>query len=78
VANREELIALAEKMMNKIIGKGPIAVAQVIKSVNAGFAFEQAGYEAEADGFGKCAATQDFREGTSAFLEKRPAVFKGK
>jgi enoyl-CoA hydratase len=78
VANREELIALAEKMMTKIISKGPVAVAQIIKSVNAGFAFEQAGYEAEADGFGKCAATQDFREGTSAFLEKRPAVFQGK
>jgi enoyl-CoA hydratase len=78
VSNRDELMALAEKIMNKIIGKGPVAVAQVIKSVNAGYAFEGAGYEAEADAFGKCAATNDFQEGTSAFLEKRPAVFTGK
>jgi enoyl-CoA hydratase len=78
VSNRDELMALAEKMMNKIISKGPVAIAQVIKSVNAGFAFEQAGYETEADAFGKCATTNDFKEGTTAFLEKRPPVFQGK
>lgn len=75
VANRAELVALAEKMMTKILSKGPLAVAHVIKSVNAGFG--KAGYEAEADAFGKCATTYDFNEGTTAFLEKRPPVFKG-
>jgi enoyl-CoA hydratase len=78
VANRDELMALAEKIMEKILGKGPLAVANVIKSVNAGFAFEDKGYVAEASLFAECSATEDFKEGTLAFLEKRQASFKGK
>ena len=77
VSNRDELMAFVEKMMSKILAKGPVAVAHLIKTVNAGFGFEKTGYESEADAFGKCAVTHDFREGTSAFFEKRPAVFKG-
>jgi enoyl-CoA hydratase len=78
VGTREELMDLSFKIMNKILSKGPIAVALVIKSVNAGFGFEEAGYTAESEGFATCAATQDFKEGTAAFLEKRPASFTGK
>jgi enoyl-CoA hydratase len=77
VISQQELTELAEKIMNKIIGKGPIAVANVIKSVNEGFSFEHAGYAAEARFFAECAVTTDFKEGTSAFLEKRQANFKG-
>lgn len=77
VATREELMALAEKIMSKILSKGPIAVANVIKTVNSGFSFEDQGYETEAKLFGECADTADFREGTSAFLEKRQPNFKG-
>jgi enoyl-CoA hydratase len=78
VANREELMTLANKIIGKIAGKGPVAVANVIKSVNAGFGFENKGYEAEATYFAECATTQDFREGTSAFIEKRQPDFTGK
>lgn len=78
VASQEELMALANKIMKKILTKGPIAVANIIKTVNAGFSFEEKGYEAEARYFGECAITEDFKEGTSAFLEKRQAIFKGK
>ncbi len=78
VTNRDELMQLAEKILSKILTKGPIAVAEVIKSVNAGFAYEQAGYQAEADGFSRCSTTHDFKEGTTAFLEKRQAGFIGK
>jgi enoyl-CoA hydratase len=55
-----------------------VAISNVIKSVNAGFGFEKEGYEAEAKYFAECSATEDFKEGTTAFLEKRPAVFKVK
>lgn len=78
VASQEELMALANKIMKKILTKGPMAVASIIKTVNAGFSFEEKGYEAEAQYFGDCATTEDFREGTSAFLEKRQPIFSGK
>jgi enoyl-CoA hydratase len=78
VTNRDELMALANKIISKILSKGPLAVANVIKSVNAGFGFEQMGYEAEARNFGECSDTEDFKEGTTAFLEKRTPNFKGK
>ncbi len=76
VANRDELMELATKMMTKILSKSPIAIAHVIKSVNAGFNGEEVGYKTEAESFAECAASEDFREGTSAFMEKRPANFK--
>lgn len=78
VANREELMALAYKIMEKIATKGPVAVAHAIASVNAGYGFEGAGYAAEAENFGACAGTDDFKEGTAAFMEKRAAKFTGK
>ncbi len=78
VGNKEELMTMCNSMMRKILKKGSIAIANVIKSVNAGFEFEQKGYQAEAEYFSACSSTEDFREGTSAFLEKRPANFKGK
>jgi enoyl-CoA hydratase len=77
VATHDELLALAHKMIGKITSKGPIAVANAIKAVNAGFDFERSGYHAEATLFAECATTHDFREGTSAFLEKRQAKFTG-
>lgn len=75
--DQEKLMEQATAMMKKILSKGPLAVANVIRSVNAGFSFEDAGYTAEAERFAECADTQDFKEGTAAFLEKRKPVFKG-
>ncbi|MEO7988985.1 MAG: enoyl-CoA hydratase-related protein [Chryseolinea sp.] len=77
VANREELIELATKMMTKILSKSPIAIEHVIKSVNAGFRGEEMGYQTEAESFAVCAASEDFKEGSNAFMEKRRANFKG-
>jgi enoyl-CoA hydratase len=78
VTNREALMELALKLMTKIISKAPIATANIIKSVNAGFNYEDEGYGTEAKYFGSCTATEDFKEGTTAFIEKRQPNFKGK
>ena len=77
VVAKEELMSVAGQMMTKILSKGPVAVSYVIKSVNAGFGFEYAGYEAEAHNFAACTTTQDFKEGTEAFIAKRQPQFKG-
>jgi enoyl-CoA hydratase len=74
---RDEMMATAIQMLQKINAKSPIAVAHIIRSVNAGFNFEAQGYEQEAESFAACACTEDFKEGTAAFLEKRKPVFKG-
>jgi enoyl-CoA hydratase len=77
VVAKEELMNVAGNMMARILTKGPVAVSNVIRSVNAGFDFERAGYEAEAQNFASCTTTNDFREGTEAFIEKRQPQFKG-
>lgn len=74
----EEALAKAEKIINKIASKAPVAVAQVIDCVNAVYDNSINGFENEVAGFGVCAGTQDFLEGANAFLEKRKPVFKGK
>lgn len=78
VTSKQEGFEMAKKILSKVISKGPIAVANTIKAVNAGFNFEMDGYSAEAKYFAECSTTNDFKEGTSAFLEKRQPIFKGK
>ncbi len=70
------LLPKAVEILQKIKQKAPIAIAQVIKSANA--AYNNNGYEVEAEGFGISAATEDFKEGASAFMEKRKANFQGR
>lgn len=77
VVPQDQLMEFSRKMMSRIMSKGPVAVSQVIRSVNAGFGFEHAGYETEAHNFAACTTTQDFKEGTEAFISKRQPQFKG-
>jgi len=72
-----ELISKAEEILNKIKQRAPLAVKAAIKSINASFTDGVNGFEVEIDEFGKCFGTQDFKEGVSAFLEKRNSDFKG-
>ncbi|MFI5228688.1 MAG: enoyl-CoA hydratase/isomerase family protein [Gemmatimonadales bacterium] len=73
-----ELIAAATTMLNAILANGPLAVAQCIEVVNRGAdASIDDALVLEATAFGLLAATEDKREGTRAFLEKRPPRFRG-
>lgn len=78
VATKQEALDMAVGMLKKVASKGPVAVTKAIESVNAGYSFEDKGYSAEATAFGACADTNDFKEGTKAFVEKRAAKFTGK
>jgi len=72
-----ELLDKATEMALKIAKNSPIAITQAIKAVNANFKDGINGFNTEIDRFGYCFGTADFKEGTTAFLEKRKAEFKG-
>ena len=74
-----DLVPRAEAIAQKIIANGPLAVQYAMEAVNKGMETPLAeGLYIEAALFGVTAATEDKKEGAAAFLEKRPAQFKGK
>ena len=74
-----ELITRAEAILHKIASNGPIAVKFSLEAVHRGMETSQGeGLLLEASYFGLCAATEDKKEGTAAFLEKRAAQFHGR
>ena len=74
-----DLIVRAEAILRKIASNGPIAVKFALEATNKGVETSQAeGLLLEASYFGLCAATEDKKEGTTAFLEKRPPQFHGR
>ncbi len=74
-----ELLATAEAIAKKIIANAPLAVKYALEAVEHGMEMPQEeGLYLEATLFGLCCATQDMREGTRAFLEKRPPKFEGR
>ena len=78
LVTQEELLPLAQKIAGKIMRNSSVAIAAAIGAVNAGYKEGTDGYEAEIEAFGKSFGTEDFAEGTTAFLEKRKADFPGK
>src|SRR5579863_8835426 len=74
-----ELLPAAEALATKIIANAPVAVKYTMEAIERGMEMPQEeGLFLEATLFGLSCATEDMREGTKAFLEKRPANFKGK
>ncbi|WP_431133253.1 enoyl-CoA hydratase/isomerase family protein [Psychroserpens mesophilus] len=78
VTSEEELIPFTEKIAGKIMRNSSVAIKGAIKSINANYKDGVDGFKTEIKQFGRCFGTEDFKEGTSAFLEKRKAEFPGK
>jgi enoyl-CoA hydratase len=74
-----DLITRAEAILKQIFANAPLAVKYSLEAVNNGMETSQAvGLSLEAALFGLCAGTEDKKEGTSAFLEKRTPQFQGR
>lgn len=75
---QEELVNKCKDLASKIILRSPIALRSAIKAVNANYISNVNGFDIEIEEFGNCFGTDDFKEGTTAFMEKRKANFPGK
>jgi enoyl-CoA hydratase len=73
-----DLMQKSYSLLNKIYAQSPLAIGSVIRSVNAYYAEGINGFDTEIKEFGKCFLTDDFKEGASAFIEKRNPEFKNR
>jgi enoyl-CoA hydratase len=78
VVGPDELLNKCNELAAKICTRSPVALSSAIKAVNANYQNNVNGFEIEIEEFGNCFGTEDFKEGTSAFMEKRKANFPGK
>lgn len=76
VVEQAELLSFAKEIAAKITKNSSTAIAKAIEAINANFVDGTNGYQVEIENFGACFGTDDFKEGTTAFLEKRKANFK--
>lgn len=74
IESPENLVPKTKEIINTILSKSPFAISKIIEAVN--FYFNKQGFEKEAELFGEVFSSDDKKEGTTAFLEKRKPVFK--
>ena len=77
VVPQEQLLTTCMELAGRIAKNSPTALAAAIRAVNAGYEPGTNGLQREIEEFGNCFGTADFKEGTSAFLEKRKPEFNG-
>ncbi|MBI5371823.1 MAG: enoyl-CoA hydratase/isomerase family protein [Sphingobacteriales bacterium] len=78
VTTPDSLLEHTRKILETINSKAPLAIAACIRAANAVFDESRDGYALETEEFGNAFNTEDMKEGTTAFLEKRKAVFTGR
>jgi enoyl-CoA hydratase len=78
VVPQDQLRAKCLEVLNKIKAQAPIAIAEIVRTVNTHYNKNEDGFQAEIEAFGSCFVTEDFKEGTQAFLAKRKPEFKGR
>ena len=78
VVELDELLDFAEELAGKIMKNSMVAVSAAIKAINSNYEDGVNGFDVEINEFGRSFGTEDFKEGTSAFLNKRKADFPGK
>lgn len=74
---KAEAMLKAEEIVAKIMGKAPLAIGMIVDCVNAVYLPDENGFQTEANSFARCVKSGDYKEGTSAFLEKRKPHFTG-
>lgn len=74
---KQEAIEKAEAILKVVMSKAPLAIGMIVDCVNAVYLAEENGYQTEANSFARCVKSGDYKEGTSAFLEKRKPIFRG-
>jgi enoyl-CoA hydratase len=84
VTTAETLLEKTTTILNIIMSKAPVAISKIIECINiavvsdSAFTNGKTGFDKEVQSFGECFVTEDMKEGTAAFLEKRKANFTGK